>query len=124
MGKKLKSALFHFTRETNQVGDIGSRKEMYICNYCKWKTVINVTRMFEHLLKKCSKCPPIVGQTSGLSQLTHVRRNSDSDSDSVNITTSSVQKRVPMSIMQFVDSINDNEQVRLRVKMVIYNIET
>ena len=71
--------------------------------------------MFEHLLKKCSKCPPIVTQTSGLSQLTHVRRNSDSDSDSVNITTSSyVQKKVPMSIMQFVDSINDNEQVRLR----------
>jgi hypothetical protein len=67
MGKKLKSALFHFTRETNQVGDTGSRKDMYICNYCKWKTVINVTRMFEHLLKKCIKCPPIVKQTSGLS---------------------------------------------------------
>lgn len=92
ISKKLKSALFHFTLETNKVGVIGSRIEMYICNYCKWKRVINDTTMFEHLLKKCLKCPPIVTQTSG--QLTHINhRNSDSDSDSVNITTSSVQKK-------------------------------
>lgn len=51
MGKKLRSALFHFTWETNQVGDIG-RKEMYICTYCKWNTVINVTNCYANVGSK------------------------------------------------------------------------
>lgn len=121
MAKKLKSALYHFTKENN--GSIKKTTHIYTCNYCKWKTVVNVTRMFDHLLKKCTKCPSIVRQTSGLAHRDDSSENLESEllsqSTSNTSTTNEKRKRHPQGISSFFDSITDNKQVK-NINYLIY----
>lgn len=61
MGKKLRNVLSHYCLLGNKdkSGDSG-RKRSYSCKYCNWITIVNVTRMVEHIVDKCKKCPSLV----------------------------------------------------------------
>lgn len=128
MVKKLIRVLHHYTRQGNESG----KKKLYSCNYCKWKTVVNVTRMDDHLTNKCTKCPTLVkklSKTKGAVNFEESFNIDDDEPETQCATTSTIevtntntfsqevqeQKKVTptrqRNMMNFVDFITEDEQV-------------
>ena len=108
MGNKLKSVLNHFTRQ----GSLAEKKTLYFCNYCKWKTVVNVTRMQDHLKNKCLSCPNYIKKSSNM---INTQDNISFDEFEMQCTSQEVQAQKTVSrqsnMMNFVDSVTSDYQV-------------
>lgn len=117
MAKKLKTILFHYTRYGVEI----NKKILYTCNYCKWKTVINVTRMYDSIYNKCTKCPNMVkSKSSGIDSIVESLESNEnvdfdkSDTEShENKQETQEQKKVirQRNMTNFVDFITKDEQV-------------
>lgn len=50
------------TRQTDIFKYFNQTNSKYQCKFCNWSTSKNATRMSDHIIKKCWKCPKEIRQ--------------------------------------------------------------
>lgn len=108
----------HFTKSTVE-GKNNKFTLKATCNFCKWISVNNTTRLIKHI-KTCSKCPPeILKEISG--QLEVNESNDDSDDSHTNNEGPVAKKAKPnQSIEGFITRDKSVTEVQRVSKNLIF----